>query len=125
MGYKQKTPALPEKERGVLFRTLRTVSNLKTLHRRWAMSKVFESSRTRKPQWTFVARSGDSANSAGDAGENCVGIRANQPDCSDYDNQNYSHHHSVLCNVLAIVGPESQKSLVHRSAFRCNNCVRG
>jgi hypothetical protein len=98
------------------------------------MSKVFESSRTRKPQWTFVARSGDSANSAGDAGENCVGIRANQPDCSDYDQQNYSHHYSVLCNVLAILGPESQKSLVHGSAFRClrlkssshvrNSCTR-
>jgi hypothetical protein len=59
------------------------------------------------------------ANRAGDAGENCVGIRANQPDCSDYDQQNYSHHYSVLCNVLAILGPESQKSSVHRSAFRC------
>jgi hypothetical protein len=47
------------------------------------------------------------ANRTGDAGENCVGIRANQPDCSDYDQQNYSHHYSVLCNVLAILGPES------------------
>jgi hypothetical protein len=52
-----------------------------------------------------------SADGTGHLREHGIGLRANQPECFDHDNQNYSHHHSILCNIWPSSN-ESRKSLI-------------
>jgi hypothetical protein len=50
-----------------------------------------------------------------DTAPNLTGLNAER---AHYDYENYSHHHSVLCNVLSVLGPEKNKQLAHRGMLR-------
>jgi len=54
-----------------------------------------------------------------DARKGSVGVRPDEPQCSDYDHQNDSQHHRVLGNVLAsILGPSSVQMLPEKLRYR-------
>ena len=51
---------------------------------------------------------------AGYLGESVIGIRADQTDGADHQNQDYREHHCILGNVLApIVCPELGEETAH------------
>jgi hypothetical protein len=70
----------------------------------------------------FVLGSIGSADRAAGPRERCVAIGANQPRCSDDSNQNYSQHR-VLCDVLAILGPEKRIAGAWRKILFLKKCV--
>jgi len=54
-------------------------------------------------------------------GKDVVGIRANQPNSADNNDQNHSQHNSVLSDVLpAIVVPQLAHHALHDFAFTAN-----
>ena len=58
-------------------------------------------------------------NSTGRLGEDCVGVRPNQPYCADYNDEDHGQHDSVFGDVLAlIVLPELAKKLDITMSFR-------
>ena len=62
-------------------------------------------------------------NSTRRLGEDCVGVRPNQPYCADYNDEDHGQHDSVFGDVLAlIVRPQLVKKARHNDVLSI--CLR-